>query len=114
MIVVVFEVLLKSSEAQRYFDLAAELRGELATVPGFISVERFRSLNDPDKYVSLSFWEDEAAVARWRRREAHKLAQALGRHEIFADFRITVARSIRSYRLSEPSPHATEPAGAFP
>jgi heme-degrading monooxygenase HmoA len=114
MVVVVFEVWLKPSEKSRYFDLAAELRADLQQVPGFLSVERFQSLNDADKYVSLSFWEDEQAVARWRRLESHKLAQRLGRREIFSDFRITVAQALRSYRMSEPSPHAQEPAAVSP
>ena len=114
MVVVVFEVQLKPSEESRYFDIAAELKGELQTIPGFISVERFRSLNDPHKYVSLSFWEDRAAVDRWRRREAHKLAQGLGRREIFADFRITVAEAIRSYVMAERSPHAAEAVAVSP
>ena len=114
MVVVVFEVWLKPDEKARYFDLAAALRPELEQVPGFLSVERFQSLSAADKYLSLSFWEDEAAVDRWRRREAHKLAQLLGRREIFADFKITVARGVRSYRMSEPSPHAAAPADASP
>jgi heme-degrading monooxygenase HmoA len=115
MIVVVFEVRLKASEASRYFDLAAALRPELQAVPGFLSVERFKSLSEADKYVSLSFWESEAAVEDWRRREGHLLAQALGREEIFADFRITVARSLRSYAMEDRSPHPrAEPPAAFP
>jgi heme-degrading monooxygenase HmoA len=105
LVVVVFEVTLKPSSAHRYFELAAELRPQLEQIDGFLSVERFKSLSTEEKYVSLSFWRDAAAVERWRRREAHQLAQSLGRSEIFADFRITVANVFRSYRLSEPSPH---------
>ena len=101
MVVVVFEVMLKESEAHRYFDLAAALRPALERVPGFISVERFQSLTTPGKYVSLSFWEDEAAVLRWRRHGPHGAAQLVGKTEIFADFRITVASAIRQYALAD-------------
>jgi heme-degrading monooxygenase HmoA len=101
MVVVVFEVTLKASEAHRYFDLAAELRPELQEVEGFLSVERFRSLTTESKYVSISFWRDEAAVQRWRAHEQHRVAQGQGKREIFEDFRITVAQAIRSYTMSE-------------
>ena len=45
------------------------------TLDGFISIERFSSLGDPGKLLSLSFFRDEAALARWRQLEAHRLAQ---------------------------------------
>jgi heme-degrading monooxygenase HmoA len=101
MIVVAFEVTLKPGPGQRYFDLAAELRPELDKIDGFISVERFQSMASPGKYVSLSFWRDEAAVARWRGHSGHGLAQALGKREIFADFRISVGQVIRQYSLAD-------------
>lgn len=101
MIVVVFEVTVKPGVGQRYFDLAAELRPELAKIDGFLSVERFQSLASGDKYVSLSFWRDGDAVERWRAHQAHGVAQALGRREIFADFRISVGQVIRQYTLAD-------------
>jgi len=101
MIVVVFEVTVKPEVGQRYFDLAAELRPELEKIDGFISVERFQSLVTENKYVSLSFWEDEAAVQRWRSHDGHGVAQALGKSEIFADFRISVGEVSRQYTLSD-------------
>ncbi len=101
MIVVVFEVEIKTEVGQRYFDLAAELRPELEKIDGFISVERFESLATPGKYVSLSFWRDAASVERWRAHQEHQLAQALGKSEIFADFRISVAEVLRQYELKD-------------
>ena len=97
MIVVVFEVQPIAGRAERYFDLAAELRPELEKQDGFISIERFESLATPGKFVSISFWRDEAAVAAWRGHGDHAAAQALGKREIFADYRITVAEALRSY-----------------
>ncbi len=101
MIVVVFEVTVKPEIGQRYFDLAAELRPELEKIDGFLSVERFQSLVTDNKYVSLSFWRDEEAVRRWRENADHNLAQALGKSEIFADFRISVGEILRQYSLAD-------------
>lgn len=101
MIVVVFEVTVKEGVGQRYFDLAAELRPELDGIDGFLSIERFESLATPGKYVSLSFWRDEEAVAAWKAHAGHALAQEQGKREIFADFRISVAEVVRQYTLAD-------------
>ena len=101
MLVVVFQVTMRDGEAPRYFDLAAELRPELETIDGFLSVERFESLTTPGKYVSISFWRDEDAIRRWRAHGRHRLAQSLGKREIFSDFRISVAEVVRDYSLAE-------------
>ena len=97
MIVVIFEVQPSAAGGPRYLDLAAELRPELEKQDGFISIERFESLSMPGKIVSISFWRDEAAVAAWRGHAGHAAAQALGKSELFDDYRITVAESLRSY-----------------
>lgn len=103
MIVVVFQVTMREGQGPRYFDLAAELRPELDTVDGFLSVERFESLSTPGKYVSISFWRDEDAVRRWREHGHHRLVQRLGKSEIFSDFRISVAEVMRDYTLADRS-----------
>jgi len=77
------------------------LKSELETMDGFISVERFSSLTEPGKFLSLSFWRDEAAVQRWRNLESHRAAQAEGRGGVFADYRLRVASIIRDYGLNE-------------
>ncbi len=101
MIAVIFEVIPHEGRAKDYFDLAVGLRPELEGIDGFISVERFQSTTDPNKYVSLSFWRDEAAVAAWRAHAGHGLAQKRGKEEIFADFRIRVAKVERDYSLAD-------------
>lgn len=103
MMAVIFEVEMKEGQEQRYFDLAVDLRPELEKIDGFISVERFQSLTTPGKYVSLSFWRDEAAVARWRGHLGHQQAQRQGKTDIFKDFRIRVAGVIRDYSLKDRS-----------
>lgn len=108
MIAVIFEVWMKDGQTDRYFDLASSLRPRLQDVDGFVSVERFESVSTPNKFVSLSFWRDEAAVAAWRADSKHAMAQALGRDEIFADFRITVAETIRQYSLADRNDGGTD------
>ena len=97
MIVVVFEIEMRDGRAQDYFDLAAKLRPELAKIDGFISVERFQSLANERKYVSLSFWRDLQAVEAWKAHAEHRVAQQRGKDEIFSKFRIRVAEVVRDY-----------------
>jgi heme-degrading monooxygenase HmoA len=100
-IAVIFEVMVKEGHAERYLDLAGQLRPLLETIDGFISIERFRSLGEPDKILSLSFWRDEAAVARWRQLEAHRAVQHEGRTQVFADYRLRVATVLRDYGMRD-------------
>ena len=101
MIAVIFEVWPAAGRKQAYLDLAASLRPLLEQVDGFISIERFESLSEPGKILSLSVFRDEAAVARWRTLEQHRSAQALGRGGIFRDYRLRVAGIIRDYGMTE-------------
>jgi heme-degrading monooxygenase HmoA len=101
MIAVIFEVTPAPGAVQAYLDLAAGLRAELDTINGFLSIERFASLADPNRILSLSFWRDEDAVARWRCREAHRMAQVRGRAGVFLDYRLRVAQVVRDYGLHE-------------
>ncbi len=105
MIAVIFEVIPHARGRQRYLDIAASLRPLLETVDGFISIERFQSLSDPAKLLSLSFFRDEAAVARWRALEAHRAAQAAGRGGdepgLFVDYRLRIADVVRDYGLHD-------------
>ena len=101
MIAVIFEVKPNTGRQRDYLDFAAELRPLLAEIDGFISVERFESLTEPGKLLSLSFFRDEAAVAAWRNLEKHRHAQGKGRAEIFADYRIRIAGVIRDYGMND-------------
>ena len=101
MIAVIFEVWPAPGRKQEYLDLAAGLRPLLEQVDGFISIERFESLSEPGKILSLSVFKDEAAVARWRQLEKHRNAQARGRDGVFHDYRLRVAGVIRDYSMNE-------------
>jgi heme-degrading monooxygenase HmoA len=101
MIAVIFEVRPAPGRRQEYLDIAATLRPLLATVDGFISIERFESLTEPGKILSLSFFRDEAAVQAWRNTEQHRAAQRKGRGGIFAEYRLRIAGVIRDYTMNE-------------
>jgi heme-degrading monooxygenase HmoA len=100
MIAVIFEVWPSEGRREEYLDIAARLRPVLEQIDGFISVERFESLTEPGKLLSLSFWRDEQAVAAWRRVERHRAAQARGRGGVFRDYRLRVAATIRDYGMT--------------
>lgn len=99
MIAVIFEVTPAEGGAERYFALAEALRPRLAAIDGFVSVERYQSLSQPGRFLSLSFWRDEAAVRAWRCDEAHRAGQQAGRDGVFVDYRLRVAAVVRDYGL---------------
>jgi heme-degrading monooxygenase HmoA len=101
MIAVIFEVWPAADRKEAYLDLASALREELSAMDGFISVERYESLVEPGKLLSLSFWRDEPAVAAWRTRPSHRATQACGRSGIFRDYRLRVAHVARDYGMHD-------------
>ena len=101
MVAVIFEVFPAPGKRGEYLALAARLRPELERIDGFISVERFASLSDENKLLSLSFWRDEDAVRRWRNLGSHRDAQVRGRAGVFADYRLRVASVVRDYGMHE-------------
>lgn len=101
MIAVIFEVWPARGQRQHYLDIAAALKTLLSEVDGFISIERFQSLAEPEKLLSLSFWRDEAAIEQWRRLEQHRAAQAEGRASVFDDYRLRIANVQRDYGLED-------------
>ena len=101
MIAVIFEVVPRDGAKDAYLAAAASLRPMLEKMDGFISIERFESLSQPGKLLSLSFWRDEEAVRQWRNVDAHRRVQRAGRDEIFADYRLRVAGVLRDYGMQD-------------
>jgi heme-degrading monooxygenase HmoA len=101
MIAVIFEVWPADGRKQTYLDIAASLKPELEKIDGFLSIERFQSLTDDKKLLSLSFWRDEVAVKAWRNIEHHRQAQQAGRGGVLRDYRLRVASVLRDYGMNE-------------
>lgn len=101
MIAVLFEAWPAPGEQSHYLDLAAALRPDLDQLDGFLSIERFESLAEPGKLLSLSFWRDEAAIAQWRNTAAHRDTQTAGRGGVFSDYRLRIAAVVRDYGMND-------------
>ena len=114
MIAVIFEVVPAPGKKQEYLDLAAQLRPDLERLDGFISIERFASLVNEDKILSLSFWRDEDAVKRWRNFSGHREAQARGRSSVFADYRLRIASVLRDYGMTDRAEAPQDSRSAHP
>ncbi|HUV21030.1 MAG TPA: antibiotic biosynthesis monooxygenase [Gammaproteobacteria bacterium] len=110
MLAVIFELEPIAESKQQYLDIAAALGPELSAIDGFISIERFESLSQPGKLLSLSFWRDEAAISAWRNLDQHRSAQRAGRDHLFRDYRLRVASVTRDYSLQQ---RATAPADSL-
>ncbi len=101
MIAVIFEVWPKPEHRDNYLELAATMRNAIEEIDGFISVERFQSIVDEGKMLSLSFFESHKALDEWRNLAEHRVAQKVGRSQFFANYRLRIASVERDYGLTD-------------
>ena len=101
MIAVIFEFTPRDGRFADYKALAEGLADDVRNAEGFISIERFESISNKGKFVSLSFWRDEEAVRKWRNLQKHREAQKKGRGSIFESYRLRVAQVMRDYTKDE-------------
>lgn len=101
MIAVIFEFTPVEGRFADYKALAEGLADDVRNSDGFLSIERFESISNKGKFVSLSFWRDEEAVRKWRNLQQHREAQKKGRGGIFQSYRLRVASVIRDYGMDE-------------
>ncbi|MBW4961358.1 antibiotic biosynthesis monooxygenase [Sulfitobacter sp. CW3] len=99
MIAVIFEAFPYADKRSDYLDMATRMRALVDQIDGFMSVERFQSLANPDKILSISFFRDEAALNEWREVTARQAAPKAAREDYFQDFRIRVAHVMRDYGM---------------
>lgn len=93
-IIVLFELKPTPEGRARYLELAAMLKPLLSGFEGFVRAERFESLADHSKLLSMNVWTDEAAVSRWRNTLKHRLAQKEGRDKLIESYRVTVCAEL--------------------
>ncbi len=96
-IIVLFEVKPTAMGMEKYLELAAMLKPMLSGAEGFISAERFQSLNEEGKLLSMNVWESEEAIEKWRNNLQHRMSQAEGKNKLFESYKITVCKAVREY-----------------
>ena len=107
MIALLFEVLPRPGQDGAYFEMAARLKGALDASGGLEFLDRSRSAARPGWFLSHQFWRDEASMTRWRTNAAHHRAQACGRTDVLADYRLRVGVVVADV-------HAGHAPGAMP
>ncbi len=99
--IVLFEVIPTDEGRARYLELAAMLKPMLAGLDGFLSAERFQSLADERKLLSMNVWESEEALTNWRSTTEHRMSQLEGKTELFEHYTISVAKVVREYTADD-------------
>lgn len=102
-IAVIFEVEIKDRKIDAYLEVASRLKQELTKIDGFISVERFQSLSDTNKYLSLSWWRDSESIEQWKSNKHHLSAQTIGKDQFFANYKISVCALANSSTMNKKS-----------
>ena len=101
MIAVIFEFTPRDGRFADYKALAEGLADDVRNADGFLSIERFESISNKGKFVSLSFWRDDESVRKWRNLQKHREAQKQGRGSVFKSYRLRVAQVMRDYTMDE-------------
>lgn len=96
-IVVLFEVTPTKEGMKRYLELATMLNAQLTGFEGFIKAEKYSSMNEEGKMLSMHVWKDEEAIEKWRNVVEHRMSQKEGRENLFESYKITVCSTIREY-----------------
>ncbi len=98
---VIFELTPAVDCEERFLEIAGEIGGLLEKQEGFISMDLLTSLIEDDKRLSLSFWESEAAIEKWRNRMEHRDGQGEGKNTLFDSYRVRVAEIVRDYSKTD-------------
>ena len=84
------------TDAESGYGRMAERMVELAAQqPGFLGVESARDAGGLG--ITVSYWESEEAIARWKANAEHRVAQEAGRKTWYRDYQLRVARVEREY-----------------
>ena len=84
------------TEAERGYGRMAERMIELAAQqPGFLGVESARDAGGLG--ITVSYWENEEAIARWKANVEHQVAQEAGKKTWYSDYQLRVAKVEREY-----------------
>ena len=98
---VLFEVHPGGDQWEAYLGYAKMLRPELEQIDGFVDNIRYRSLTRDGWILSLSGWDGEKALVRWRTRARHHEVQEKGRTQVLSDYHLRVGQVPRDTHLPD-------------
>jgi heme-degrading monooxygenase HmoA len=80
------------------YDAMSERMVELAAQqPGFLGAE---SARDAQGFgITVSYWQDEASIAAWKRHAEHRIAQETGQSQWYEHYETRVAKVERAYSM---------------
>lgn len=84
---------------QGYGDMADRMVELAHEQPGFLGVESARGVSGFG--ITVSYWESTQAIANWKAKTEHRIAQETGKTTWYADYQLRVAKVERAYGKSQ-------------
>lgn len=81
-----------------YARMAEEMEKLARNQPGFVDFESVRD----GLGISISYWDSLEAIARWKQKTEHLLAQQKGKELWYSWYKIRVCRVDREYEFRRP------------
>lgn len=78
-----------------YAETAEQMAALAATMPGYLGQESVRGADGFG--ITVSYWQDEAAIAHWKANMDHKAARDSGRTRWYEHYELRVAKVERAY-----------------
>jgi heme-degrading monooxygenase HmoA len=88
---------LRTEIENEYAETAARMVALAAEQDGFLGEESVRN----GLGITISYWRDEEAIAKWRKNAEHRIAQERGRAEWYAAFKTRVCKVERDYEFEK-------------
>ena len=83
-----------------YAEMSRRMEELASAQPGYLGIE---STKGPDGFgITVSYWSDEGAIARWKANMEHRVAQGAGRSAWYAGYTIRIARVELAYGFAMP------------
>jgi heme-degrading monooxygenase HmoA len=87
-------------DSEGYSRTAARMEELAREQPGFLGIESARDANGVG--ITVSYWQSREAIAAWKRHVEHLTAQATGRRQWYASYRLRIARVETDYDFTKP------------
>ncbi|MBO0590955.1 antibiotic biosynthesis monooxygenase [Cellulophaga sp. E16_2] len=83
-----------------YAEMANEMEALAKKESGFIGIEAARE----DVGITVSYWENLAAIATWKKNLDHALAQKKGQKEWYSWYKVRICLVEREYEFNTSTP----------